>query len=66
MRKLLNTLFITTSNVYLTLKGETVVVSQEEDVLGRIPLHNLEAICTFGYAGASPMLMHACAEKMYL
>ncbi|KYG90613.1 subtype I-C CRISPR-associated endonuclease Cas1 [[Bacillus] sp. KCTC 13219] len=63
MRKLLNTLFITTSNVYLTLKGETVVVSQEEDVLGRIPLHNLEAICTFGYAGASPMLMHACAEK---
>ncbi|WP_342472000.1 type I-C CRISPR-associated endonuclease Cas1c [Metasolibacillus sp. FSL H7-0170] len=63
MRKLLNTLFITTSNVYLTLKGETVVVSQEEDVLGRVPLHNLEAICTFGYAGASPMLMHACAEK---
>lgn len=63
MRKLLNTLFITTPNVYLTLKGETVVVSQEEQVLGRIPLHNLEAICTFGYAGASPKLMHACAEN---
>lgn len=63
MRKLLNTLFITTPNVYLTLKGETVVVSQEEQQLGRIPLHNLEAICTFGYAGASPKLMHACAEN---
>ena len=63
MRKLLNTLFITTSNVYLTLKGETVVVSHEETVLGRIPLHNLEAICTFGYAGASPKLMYACAER---
>lgn len=63
MRKLLNTLFITTPNAYLTLKGETVVVSHEEDVLGRIPLHNLEAICTLGYAGASPKLMYACAER---
>ena len=63
MRKLLNTLFITTPNVYLTLKGETIVVSHEEQQLGRIPLHNLEAICTFGYAGASPKLMHACAER---
>lgn len=63
MRKLLNTLFITTPNVYLTLKGETIVVSHEEQQLGRIPFHNLEAICTFGYAGASPKLMHACAER---
>lgn len=63
MRKLLNTLFITTPNIYLTLKGETVVVTQEETILGRVPLLNLEAICTFGYAGASPALMHACAEK---
>lgn len=63
MRKLLNTLFITTPNVYLTLKGETIIVSHEEQQLGRIPLHNLEAICTFGYAGASPKLMHACAER---
>ncbi|MGN7478751.1 type I-C CRISPR-associated endonuclease Cas1c [Solibacillus silvestris] len=63
MRKLLNTLFITTPNAYLTLKGETVVVSHDEAVLGRVPLHNLEAICTLGYAGASPMLMHACAER---
>ena len=63
MRKLLNTLFITTPNIYLSLKGETVVVSKEETVLGRVPLHNLEAICTFGYAGASPKLMYACAER---
>lgn len=63
MRKLLNTLYITTPDVYLTLKGETIVVSKAEEVLGRIPLHNLEGVCTFGYAGASPKLMHACAEK---
>ncbi|GLC88904.1 type I-C CRISPR-associated endonuclease Cas1c [Lysinibacillus piscis] len=63
MRKLLNTLFITTPDIYLTLKGETVIVTHDEQQLGRIPLHNLEAICTFGYAGASPSLMHACAER---
>lgn len=63
MRKLLNTLFITTPDAYLSIKGETVVVSKANDVLGRIPLHNLEAICTFGYAGATPQLMHTCAEK---
>lgn len=63
MKKLLNTLFVTTPDIYLSLKGENVVITKEETQLGRIPLHNLEAICTFGYAGASPSLMHACASK---
>ncbi len=63
MKKLLNTLFVTTPDIYLSLKGENVVVSKDEEQLGRLPLHNLEAICTFGYAGASPALMYACAEK---
>ena len=63
MRKLLNTLYITTPDSYLSLKGENVVISSNEEQLGRIPLHNLEAICTFGYAGASPALMNACVEK---
>lgn len=63
MRKLLNTLFITTSDIYLTVKGENVIVLKDDTQLGRIPFHNLEAICTFGYAGASPSLMYACAER---
>ncbi len=63
MRKLLNTLFITTPDIYLSLKGENVIITHEEQQLGRFPLHNFEAICTFGYAGASPKLMHACAER---
>lgn len=63
MRKFLNTLFITTPDIYLSLQGETVVVTHEDTQLGRFPLHNFEAICTFGYAGASPKLMHACADK---
>ncbi|MEK4487914.1 type I-C CRISPR-associated endonuclease Cas1c [Psychrobacillus sp. FSL H8-0484] len=63
MRKLLNTLFITTPDIYISLKGENVVITKDDTQLGRIPLHNLEAICTFGYAGASPSLMHACATQ---
>jgi CRISPR-associated protein Cas1 len=31
--------------------------------IGRIPLHNLESIVTFGYTGASPKLMGACAKR---
>lgn len=63
MRKLLNTLYITTPDSYLSLKGENIVISSNDEQLGRVPLHNLEAICTFGYAGASPALMNACVEK---
>ena len=63
MRKLLNSLFITSPDVYLTLNGENIVVKQEDERIGRVPLHNLEAIYTFGYSGASPALMGACAEK---
>ena len=28
-----------------------------------MPLHNLQGIVTFGYTGASPALMGACAER---
>ncbi|MEK3875681.1 type I-C CRISPR-associated endonuclease Cas1c [Paenibacillus sp. FSL M7-0420] len=63
MKKLLNTLFVTTPDTYLSLDGENIVIKQEESVLARYPLHNLEAVCTFGYAGVSPALMGACAER---
>lgn len=63
MKKLLNTLYVTSANRYLSLDGENVVVSEKEQIIGRIPLHNLEAIVTFGYTGASPALMGACAER---
>ena len=31
--------------------------------IGRIPLHNLQAIITFCYTGASPALMGVCAQR---
>ncbi|MEH2953717.1 type I-C CRISPR-associated endonuclease Cas1c [Candidatus Merdisoma sp. JLR.KK011] len=63
MKKLLNTLYITSSDKYLSLDGENVVVLSEKQEVGRVPLHNLEAIVTFGFTGASPVLMGACAKR---
>ena len=63
MRKLLNTLYVTSENSYLSLDGENVVVLEDKEEVGRVPLHNLEGIVSFGYRGTSPALMGACAEK---
>ena len=63
MRKLQNTLYVTTPMAYLSLDGETVVIQNEDECLGRVPLINLENIVSFGYRGASPRLMGACAER---
>ncbi len=62
MKKLLNTLYVTSPDRYLSLDGENVVVSAEGNEIGRVPLHNLERIMTFGYTGASPGLMGKCAR----
>lgn len=63
MKKLLNTLYVTSSDKYLSLDGENIVVSVERQECGRIPLHNLEAVVTFGYSGISPALLGKCAEN---
>ena len=63
MKKLLNTLYVTTPDVYLALDGENVVVKKEDRVAMRIPIHNVEAIVAFNYVGASPALMRKCNEN---
>lgn len=63
MKKLLNTLYVTSEDSYLALDGENVVVTDHGCEIGRLPLHNLEGIVSFGYRGTSPALMGACAER---
>lgn len=63
MKKLLNSLYITQPDVYLSLDGENIVILKEDEKIGRIPLHNLESIVSFGYTGASPRLMGYCADR---
>ena len=63
MRKLLNILYVTTPESYLSKDGENVVVSVKQEERFRIPIINLEGIITFGYMGASPGLMKHCADN---
>lgn len=63
MKQLLNTLFVTSEDAYLSLDGENVVVNREKQIVARFPLHTLTGIIAFCYAGASPALMGACADR---
>lgn len=63
MKKLLNTLFVTTEDAYLSLDGENIIVSRDRHEIGRFPLHTLDGIVSFSYAGASPALMGGCAKR---
>ena len=63
MKKLLNVLYVTVPEAYLMLEGETIVIKKTETTAMRLPLHNLENIVCFGYLGASPALMGACADR---
>lgn len=63
MKHLLNTLFILSEDIYLSLDGENIVANRDKQIVARYPLHTLQNIVTFSYAGASPALMGACAER---
>lgn len=63
MRKLLNTLFVTSEESYLALENENVTVWQDNEIKGRYPLLMLEGIISFSYKGASPALMGECAKR---
>ncbi|MGD9518249.1 MAG: type I-C CRISPR-associated endonuclease Cas1c [Armatimonadota bacterium] len=63
MKRLLNTLYVTTQGAYLARDGETVVVRVEKRTRLRIPLHGLSGIVCFGRVACSPALMGLCAQR---
>lgn len=63
MKKLLNTLFVTTQGAYLSKEGETVVVKVDGAVCLTLPVHTLGGIVCFGQVSCSPFLMGFCAEN---
>src|SRR3989304_9121290 len=63
MKKLLNTLFVTTQGAYLSKEGETVIVKIDGEVSLRLPVHTLGGIVCFGQVSCSPYLMGFCAEN---
>lgn len=62
MRRMLNTIYVTSEDAWLRKDGANVVVEVDGFERGRAPIHMLEGIVSFSRAGASPALLAACAE----
>lgn len=63
MRKLLNTIYVTKEQAYLTLDGENLVCKIDGEDAFRVPFDNVENIVCFNYLGCSPALMGKCVSK---
>ncbi len=61
MKKLLNTVYITTEGAGLRKDGENLVADVEGKEKARIPLHMLASVVVFGAIYISPGLIGACA-----
>jgi len=63
MRKLLNTLYVSSQGSYLQKEGETVVVEREKQKVLQLPIHTIGGIVCFGNVLCSPFLLGFCAER---
>lgn len=63
MRKMLNTLYVTTQGAYLHKEGETIVVKVDRESRLRLPIHTLGGIVCFGNVLCSPFVLGHCAEN---
>ncbi len=63
MKRLLNTLYVTSEGAWLNKDGSNVVVRIDGAERGRAPIHLLGQIICFGRIGMSPDLMHFCAGE---
>jgi CRISPR-associated protein Cas1 len=63
MKRLLNTLFVTTDGAYLHKRGETVCVRIDGEAKLSLPLHTLGGIVCIGHITCSPELMGTCGER---
>ena len=63
MKKLLNTLYVTTKGSYLAKEGESVIVRVEQQTKLRVPIHALGSVVCFGRVSMSPQLMAFCGQR---
>ena len=54
MKRLLNTIYVTSEAAWLRKDGANLVVEVEGLEQGRVPLHLLEGVVSFARPGASP------------
>ncbi len=63
MKKLLNTVYVTTEGAALKKDGENLVAEVEGEVRARVPLHMVASVVAFGPILISPALIAICAER---
>jgi len=63
VRKLLNTLYVTTQGAWLARDGETLTVRVEKETRLRVPIHTLGSVICFGNVSMSPFAMDLCASN---
>lgn len=63
MKKLLNTVYVTTEGAALKKDGENLVAEVEGAERARAPFHMLASVVVFGPVLLSPALIGACAER---
>jgi CRISPR-associated protein Cas1 len=63
MKRLLNTLFVSTQGAWLSLEGENIVVHLDKENSKQFPVHLFESVVCFGRVGATAPLMGFCAQK---
>ena len=62
MKKMLNTLFVTTDGAYIRKRRDTAVVEIDNKQSLQLPLLSLSNIYCFGRVNMSPSFMHKCSE----
>lgn len=63
MKKLLNTLYVSTQGAYLFHEGESVVVRVEHEERLRVPIHHLGGLVCLGDVAVSSPLLGLCGER---
>jgi CRISPR-associated protein Cas1 len=63
VKKLQNTLYVTTQESYLAREGQALLVRHEQQTRLRIPVHTLDGVVCFGRVSCSPSAMQLCAES---
>lgn len=63
MKKLLNTLYVTSQGTYLHQEGETIVAERDKEKILQMPFNALEGLVCFGNVLCSPFLLGSCAER---
>jgi CRISPR-associated protein Cas1 len=61
VKKLLNTVYVTTPGAALRKDGENLVAEIDGEIRARAPLHMLGGVVTFGAIAVTPALTGACA-----